>query len=90
MVYVVRAMFEIVSFPALADENGWLNGFVVAVDGTPSIPFSVHKRDFDKLRASEVEPFLVKQAEKYIGMFGDGRNPRALDEEQALLPHGRI
>jgi len=80
--------FEVVNFPVLADENGWMNGFVLAVNGVPSIPFSVHKRDLEKFRTEdELLSFLRRQAEKYVGMFGDGRNPRAAGEN--VLPLGR-
>ncbi|HEV2521043.1 MAG TPA: hypothetical protein VGT24_01570 [Candidatus Acidoferrales bacterium] len=81
--------FEIVRFPTMPDSEGWFNGFVVAVDGIRSIEFSVHKRDLDKFRTPEqLESFLRSEGQKYIGMFGDGRNPRPIAEEPSVLPYG--
>lgn len=81
--------FEIVRFPTMPDGDGWLNGFVVAIDGIRSIEFSVHKRDLDKFRTTEqIEKFLSSEGQKYIGMFGDGRNPRPISEDTVALPYG--
>lgn len=73
---------EIVRYNPQPDEHGWVNNIVVAVDGIRSIEFSVHRRELDKLRTTrELEDFLKREGAKYVGMFGDGRNPRPLQDD---------
>lgn len=71
------------------DENGWVNNIVVAVAGVRSIEFSVHRRELDKLRTTrELEDFLKREGSKYVEMFGDGRNPRPLQDDGSMILTG--
>lgn len=59
-------------------DGQWMEAQLV-VNNKLCIPFSFHRQDYNKLRASGEESigkFLERQALTYLDMYGDARLPR--------------
>ncbi|MGH2621948.1 MAG: hypothetical protein ACRDHG_15460 [Anaerolineales bacterium] len=64
---------ELIHFRPTTD--GWYNA-QLAINGTPSVPFDIHRSQFEHMSEVQLGEMLERQASALIERYGDSRDPR--------------